>query len=343
MRRMVRFFSFLLHAAALFFLGLALYVFVRRGEPVPGRPSALFLEAARPLVFAHRGDSARGAENMLPAFERAARAGADVLELDVRRTADDVVVVLHDASLLRTAGVDRAVVELTFAELSRIDNGAMFRRLPNGEVRALPPAEVAAAGATSAAAGEHPGEHPGEGPGDLYPLRGRGLRVPTLAAVFRRFPKRRINIEIKPEDPRLPALLYDLIRAYRREDSVLVGSVHAEILRDFRALSGGRVATGATMGEVFEFWACFRLDIPCPGDYVALQIPFARGWFAALPGPLRDLRGTAFLDFAHRQGVQVHYWTVNEADDMRMLIAAGADGIMTDHPARAVAVVREKF
>ena len=52
--------------------------------------------ADRPLVLAHRGASRAAPENTIPAFTRARELGADGVELDVRRTADDVLVVHHD-------------------------------------------------------------------------------------------------------------------------------------------------------------------------------------------------------------------------------------------------------
>jgi len=64
-------------------------------------------------VFAHRGASASTRENTVEAFAAAAEAGADWVELDVRRTADDVLIVHHDAHL----DDGRAIVHVTEAEL----------------------------------------------------------------------------------------------------------------------------------------------------------------------------------------------------------------------------------
>ncbi len=55
-----------------------------------------------PRVFAHRGGCALGPENTIAAFDRGLAAGADGLELDVRLSADGVVVVCHDETLDRT-------------------------------------------------------------------------------------------------------------------------------------------------------------------------------------------------------------------------------------------------
>ena len=69
--------------------------------------------ARRPLVLGHRGASAVAPENTLAAFARAREMGADGVELDVRRTADDVLVVHHDPEA-EGVGVIRTVA---FADL----------------------------------------------------------------------------------------------------------------------------------------------------------------------------------------------------------------------------------
>jgi glycerophosphoryl diester phosphodiesterase len=61
-----------------------------------------FSQGAERLVVAHRGASAFQAENTLAAFDAAVAAGADVVEFDVRMTADDVAVVMHDPDVSRT-------------------------------------------------------------------------------------------------------------------------------------------------------------------------------------------------------------------------------------------------
>lgn len=99
----------------------------------------------RPLVVAHRGDSADHPENTLAAFEAAARAGADVVELDVRLTADGIPVVLHDEDLSVTTDGLGLVRELTLSQVKRFD--ASGGRGPRQEVPTLDEAlEVVAGG-----------------------------------------------------------------------------------------------------------------------------------------------------------------------------------------------------
>jgi len=70
-----------------------------------------------PRITAHRGASAHAPEHTLAAYDLALEQGADALELDVRTTADGVLVVLHDPTLARTCGDPRRVDAVTAAEL----------------------------------------------------------------------------------------------------------------------------------------------------------------------------------------------------------------------------------
>ena len=76
-----------------------------------------FSQGAERLVVAHRGASAAEAENTLEAFELAIAAGADVIEFDVRMTADDVAIVMHDPHVDRTTDGAGLVRDLRLAEL----------------------------------------------------------------------------------------------------------------------------------------------------------------------------------------------------------------------------------
>ena len=75
-------------------------------------------------VIAHRGASGDAPENTLAAFDLALAQGADALELDVRPAADGGLVTVHDPTLARTTGDERAVEALTGEELHRLDHPA---------------------------------------------------------------------------------------------------------------------------------------------------------------------------------------------------------------------------
>ncbi len=78
--------------------------------------SALEWRSMQPLIIAHRGASANAKENTLFAFERAIAFGADMVEFDVRRTKDRVLVIYHDAEVK-----EKPIRKLTYAELQILD------------------------------------------------------------------------------------------------------------------------------------------------------------------------------------------------------------------------------
>jgi glycerophosphoryl diester phosphodiesterase len=146
--------------------------------------------------------------------------------------------------------------------------------------------------------------------------------VPTLADLFDEFPDVRFNIDVKA-----PGAVEPLARFLEEReawDRVCVGSFSGRRLRRFRRLTGGRVATSASPGEV----AAYRL-LPASvarlltrGRPRVLQVPHKRGPVTIVtPGLVRR---------AHRAGVHVHVWTIDDPDEMRALLDRGVDGLMTD-------------
>lgn len=109
-------------------------LFVALGLGVASAPAAT--AAPRPDVanIAHRGSSGAAPENTLAAVGLALAQGADVVENDVQRTKDGVLVILHDASLARTTNVEEVfpgrasydLVHFTLAEVKQLDAGSWF-------------------------------------------------------------------------------------------------------------------------------------------------------------------------------------------------------------------------
>jgi glycerophosphoryl diester phosphodiesterase len=96
---------------------------------------------AAPATIAHRGASAEAPENTLAAVARAVELGCDLVEVDVQRTRDGVLVLTHDTDLTRTTdaahalpeGTSRDVRQLTDAQVQRLDAGAWFSAAYAGE------------------------------------------------------------------------------------------------------------------------------------------------------------------------------------------------------------------
>lgn len=85
------------------------------------------------LVAAHRADAMNAPENSLSAIESALTLGATVIEMDIQMTKDGVLVLHHDTSLLRMAGVPESVADFTYDELMELDIGERFDAAFTGE------------------------------------------------------------------------------------------------------------------------------------------------------------------------------------------------------------------
>ncbi|MEX0935893.1 MAG: glycerophosphodiester phosphodiesterase [Gemmatimonadota bacterium] len=200
------------------------------------RPGHPFLAGA-PLLYAHRGGAALAPENTLAAFRSAVEMwGADVLEMDVRRTRDGRLVVIHDARVDRTTDGSGPVSHLTLRELQELDAGFQFRDL------------------------------------DGRPsYRGTGVRIPLFRDVLRALPGVRMNVDAK--DPGVAPDLVALVREEGARDRVLLACEHES---GRAARFGYEGATSATRRQIRRFYLLHRwpgggLYTP---SVDALQVPF---------------------------------------------------------------------
>ena len=165
-------------------------------SPRPPRVTDPVARGGRPLCVAHRGASDVAAENTLAAVRAAVAAGADHVEVDVRRTADRALVLHHDATLVRTTDVravypGRApwrVADFTLAELARLDAGSWSSPAHAGEPVATLEDVLDVLGGTGVGLLlelKEPGHAPGVVPELAAELRhGAAVRGPRRTAVL---------------------------------------------------------------------------------------------------------------------------------------------------------------
>jgi glycerophosphoryl diester phosphodiesterase len=251
-----------------------------------------FLELPAPWLVAHRGGSALAPENTLAAFDRAVALGADAIETDVRLSRDGVVMVFHDEDTVRLTGVPGSIEGRAAAEIAELDVAFSFS---------------ADGGAT-------------------FPLRGAGLRIPSLAEALRRYPRMRFNIDAKGPEPALADALARTVQEARAEERVCVGSFLDAQAERLGALLPGvcrflpqeaatRHVLAARSGET---------PVGLPAGYDLADLP------ARMDGTV--VVEPRVLDHFHRLGIPVHVWTVDDEEEMRALLAIGVDGIVTDRP-----------
>ena len=161
--------------------------------------------------------------------------------------------------------------------------------------------------------------------GKTFPFRGQGIKVPTLEEVLMRFPGQRMNIEIKQKEPSIVEAFAEMLRKHKMRDKVLVASMSDEAMEHFRRVAP-EVATSAARTELIKFILMSRLLPPSAKapDTDSIQV---KSKFSFLP-----IMTTRVVRAAHRLGLPIHAWTVNDLADMRRVIALGVDGIITDFP-----------
>ncbi|MDO6461257.1 glycerophosphodiester phosphodiesterase [Granulosicoccaceae sp. 1_MG-2023] len=195
------------------------------------------LKRGRPLLFAHRGSSLMTPENTFTAFDFGLDHQADVLEIDVRITRDNELVVFHDARVDRTTDGLGEVRGHALKALKHFDAGYRFSD---------------ARGAC---------------------FRGRKIRIPTLSELYEAYPDVVVNIDIK--DNWLPAarLLADTIERAGAEQRSVVASFHSRVLQYFRQIAP-QIPTSATFHEVLGLYLSRDpLRKPVREHPVAVQIP----------------------------------------------------------------------
>jgi glycerophosphoryl diester phosphodiesterase len=155
-----------------------------------------------------------------------------------------------------------------------------------------------------------------------------------LAEVMQAFPDICLNLDMKQKEPSMVEALASFIEERGVHDRILVGCFHDQMLKRFRQRTGGRVATSAASWEARLFWLASRLGLTrsLRPAYDALQVPARQG-----PVSVVDRR---FVQAAHRLGIQVHVWTVDESEEMERLLNLGVDSLMSDRPDLLLAVLR---
>jgi glycerophosphoryl diester phosphodiesterase len=250
------------------------------------------------VSIAHRGASGYAPEHTVAAYDLAVALGADYLEQDLQLTRDGVLVILHDATLDRTArgpaeNCTGAVADKTLAQIETCDVGTSFN--------------------------------------EANPERARpeyvGLRIPTLDEVFTRY-GRRMNYYVETKSPetadhmedRLLALL-DALRLRRpaaRRRRVVIQSFSAASLQTIHAIDPSLPLVQLVL-------------VPGTGTALETSLDQIAGYAIGI-GPVAGFVDAALVAAAHARCLDVHPWTVNDPDAMAGLLALGVDGMFTNFP-----------
>ena len=156
--------------------------------------------------------------------------------------------------------------------------------------------------------------------------------IPLLEDLLGALPDARFNIDVK-----VPGAIEPLVQAVGRTNSldrVCISSFSDDRLAKVRAALGPRLCTALGPRAVAALRVGSYLPVVRPRAGVCAQVPTGTRWIRIV-----DPR---FVAAAHRLGLQVHVWTIDEPAEIRRLLDLGVDGIMTDdiHALRDVLVER---
>jgi len=215
------------------------------------------------LILGHRG-AAGEPENTIASFKKALELGAAGIELDVRRTGDNKLVVVHDSVV-----GSHAVQSSSYEEIRQLENG---------------------------------------------------YEVPLLETVLKKFAKKTfLDIELKA-----PGFEKEAVEAVRKHGDVantMISAFHPQTLAKVHEL-----LPDLQLGFIYNRTQEEESRHNCPIDVVIPQFRLAS----------REL-----ISDVHSEGLKVFAWTVNDETEIRRLMQLGADGIITDHPDKALAVVKQ--
>ena len=300
---------------------IVLAVFIAAINIIPGKKAAAnpFLKAkdALPMIAAHRGGGISNPENTLMAFRAAVNEyGIQICETDLWMTADGHLVYSHDSSINRVACPEDAekvvIAEHTLEELRAYNMGYNFKDPESGRYiyRDLTDAEQAA----------------------------KGLKILEFHELLEEFYGARKDllfiVEIKNDGEQgfAAADIIDRTLAERFPDyrsNLVVGTFHPAIEECLQKDHPGLMRGASTAGAAkFIISQLLRVNPLFKADFSCLQIPMSYN----IKGIELDLTRKTIIDRAHRSGIAVQFWTINEEEDMRALIELGADAIMTDDP-----------
>ena len=293
-------------------------------------------KGALPMIAAHRGGGVSNPENTLLAFREAVvTIGVDIIESDLYLTKDGYLVYNHDSYIDETCNVNgdisldevkalckdktkrHYICDMTLAELQQYNFGYYFED-QNGE-RIYKDAENFA---------------------EL------GLQIATADQLFAMFYKSHPDllfiVEIKDSDDRgreACRVLYEQLQQYPAYmDQIVIGTFNDEIEQELRE-NYPDLLRGAPTGTAGKFVLTQYLGVNLfnKSDFACLQIPLSY----ELKGIELPLDKATLTRRAHRRNIAVQYWTINDPDEMRMLIEMGVDCIMTDDPVLLKQILEE--
>lgn len=278
------------------------------------------------LIIAHRGSSKLAPENTMASFKEAFKHGATAIELDVHRTKDGHLVIMHDDTLDRTTTGRGRVGDFTLKELKELDAGSWFGPQFTGEK--IPTLEEVLDWAKGKVKVDievkNSRQYPGIEQDILRIVEEKELKDDVFITSF----DKSVSENIEALAPEIKTGL--LISPDPLVKSLKIGTV------------GGMVA-GLAGGLIGGAGALISIGLMIAGGGAGFLISKEIGEKISLKGSLQEkadvilpywaLIGTTFVNKAHGENKEVYSYTANSPKLVNKLVnKTGVDGIITDTP-----------
>jgi len=266
--------------------------------------------------ISHRGGCGELPENTFPAFDNAIAKGTQILEIDVHLTKDKKVVVFHDPSLFRVTGQAANIRELNYDELP-----TKFK------------SHIGVPFSTQTVTTE-----------------GVNIKIPLLEDVLQKYPTLPLNIDIKAESDELIDETHQLLKKYKRTDSVIWGSFRESTTKKLHAKDSTVPLFFSMAGTAKLLLAYYTGVLPfMPIKESYLEIPvFSKEKIKSLAslsayGSKLNIAGVLAMNllvspglFSHlnKRGISVFSWVQNDEGMYDYCFKNGVNGVMTDFPTK---------
>lgn len=283
------------------------------------KPKKFATEKTEFLIISHRGGAAENTENTISAFQHSMSIGVDVIELDVHITKDRKVVVSHDNSLARLAGVDKLIGDLNYHELPPLEENIYVLPYSKDKLEASKKNDEKSA----------------------------PKKIPLLEEVLEEFPTIAINLDIKINNDELINQVSTLLKKYNREHMTTWGSFNESVTKKCHKLNPN-VPLMFSLGGVIRLFFLISSGllpfVPIKESYFEILMPNSMIKNKDLPIIVRTglwffkliFIRKSLVRHLQKRGLLVYYWVLNTEEEFEAAFNIGANGIITDYPSRLV-------
>ncbi|MBQ8292270.1 MAG: hypothetical protein IJX78_00530 [Bacilli bacterium] len=278
-------------------------------------------KGSRPLIAAHRGGKNLRPENTLLAIDYSyENYNVDIIEIDLYLTKDNYLILNHNSTInacTEIKGEEKYYIkDHTLEEIRKFNFGYNFKDKD----------------------GNYPYRHILDGVSDedkSIVLLENKLRVVTTTELFEKYASTDVMyiIEIKDSGERgitAADLLVSQMEQYGLTKKVAVGTYNDEV-EEYLSVKYPNIIRGASFGvaKSFIITQMVGLNLFDSSSFSCLQIPTDYDFKDVIN---LNLAKKTYINRAHRRGISVQYWTINDREEMIELIKLGVDVIMTDNP-----------